>query len=193
MSIAKLWPLIKEVPELNIYFPDLRDNELPERRYAWAIISTIKPDVVKSLLSEARTRRSINNIEKIESMIKVSKEFYEAISAIVCQKRKSYNKYFPYYFIAHTGKAAYLLRKRAKLGKKRADPKKYPANYSLVKSQARRGNEEAKESMQTSSRYYNTIEMEPEEPDPKPKTLKRSTSQSFDSDSMFRFLKSSQK
>ena len=58
-------PIIKEVPELNIYFLDLRDNELREKRYAWAIISTIKPDLVKSLLSEARNRWSINNIEKV--------------------------------------------------------------------------------------------------------------------------------
>ena len=33
LSIAKLWPNIKEVPELNIYFPDLKENELPERKY----------------------------------------------------------------------------------------------------------------------------------------------------------------
>ena len=33
LSIAKLWPNIKEVPELNIYFPDLEENELPERKY----------------------------------------------------------------------------------------------------------------------------------------------------------------
>ena len=53
-----------------------------------AIISTLKQDIVKSLLSEARLRRSISSKEKLGSLIKVSKEFYDAISAIVCQRRK---------------------------------------------------------------------------------------------------------
>ena len=63
LSIAKLWLSIKELLELNKYSPDLKENELPEQKYTWAIISTLKQDIVKSLLSETRLRRSINSKE----------------------------------------------------------------------------------------------------------------------------------
>ena len=53
-----------------------------------AIISTLKQDIVESLLSEARLRMNINSNEKSDSLIKVSLEFYDAISAVVCQKCK---------------------------------------------------------------------------------------------------------
>ena len=57
LSIAKLWPNIKEVPELNIYFPDLKENELPERKYTWSVISTLKPDVVKKVVIRGTTSK----------------------------------------------------------------------------------------------------------------------------------------
>ena len=88
MSIAKLWLSIKEFPELNKYFPDLKENKLQERKYSWAIILNLEQDVVKSLLSEVRLKRSINSKEKSDSVIKVSQEFHDAISAVVCQKCK---------------------------------------------------------------------------------------------------------
>ena len=88
MSIAKLWLSVKEFPESNKYFPDLKENELLERKYTRAIISTLKQDIFKSLLSEARLRRSIISKEKSDSLIKVSQEFYDAISAVVYQKCK---------------------------------------------------------------------------------------------------------
>ena len=84
MSIAKLWPIIKEFPELNKYFLNLKENELQERKYTWTIVSTLKQDIVKSLLSETRLKRSINSKEKSDYLIKVSQEFYDAISVVVC-------------------------------------------------------------------------------------------------------------
>ena len=106
LSIAKLWLSIKELPELNKYFPDLKENELPERNYTWAIISTLKQDIVKSLFSEARLRRSINSKEKSDYLIKVSQEFYDAISAVVCQKRK-YNIFITLKYITHRDVASF--------------------------------------------------------------------------------------
>ena len=51
----------------------------------------LKPHIVKILLSEPRLRRSINIKEKSDPLIKVSQEFYDAISAAVCQKSKYYS------------------------------------------------------------------------------------------------------
>ena len=71
LRMTKFWPSIMEVLELNMYFPDLKENELPDRKYAWSIISTLKPDFIKNLLSEARFKRFINSKDKSESLKKV--------------------------------------------------------------------------------------------------------------------------
>ena len=172
LSIAKLWPNIKEVPELNIYFPDLKENELPERKYTWSVISTLKPDVVKKLLSEARFKRCINSKDKSESLIKVSREFYDAISAVVCQKRKE-TIYSLLKYIAHSGIAPFLLRKNAKLTKTREAAKKFPARLSFSESLSRkRYEEEKKESERSPSIYYNTVEMKDDESDQNTKSVR---------------------
>ena len=57
LSTSKVWALVREVPELMIYFPDLEQNELPDRTFMWTILSTFREDAVKSLIEEARKSR----------------------------------------------------------------------------------------------------------------------------------------
>ena len=64
-------------------------------------------NIIKFLLSEARLRRSINSKEKSDSLIKVSQECYDAISAVVCQKNK-YNIFITLKYIAHRDLALFL-------------------------------------------------------------------------------------
>ena len=109
-----VWPSIKELPGINKYFSDLKDNKLQERKYTCTIISTLKQDIVKPMLLEARLRRSISSIEKSDSLIKESQEFYDAISAVVCQKRK-YNIFITLKYISHRDVAPFLLRKECKV------------------------------------------------------------------------------
>ena len=90
---------------------------MPERKYTWSVISTLKHNVVKKLLSEARLKRCINRKDKSESLIKVLREFYDAISAAVYQKRKE-TIYSLLKYIAHSGIAPFLYRKNAKHTKK---------------------------------------------------------------------------
>ena len=85
----------------------MKDNKLHERKYTWAIISTLKHDIFNSMLLEARLRRSISSIEKSDSLIKESQEFYDAISAVVCQKRK-YNIFNTLKYVAHRDLALFL-------------------------------------------------------------------------------------
>ena len=49
-----MWALVREVPELMIYFPDLEQNEFLDSTFMWTILSTFREDAVKSLIEEAR-------------------------------------------------------------------------------------------------------------------------------------------
>ena len=183
LSIAKLWPNIKEVPVLNIYFPDLKENELPGRKYTWSVVSTLKPDVIKKLLSETRLKRCINSKDKSESLIKVSREFYDAISAVVCQNRKE-TIYSLLKYITHSGIAPFLLRKNAMLTKTREAALKFLARLSLSESLSwKRYEEDKKESERPPSIYYNTVEMKDDESDQNARSVRTRTGKdiSFDS------------
>ena len=91
LSKAKLWLLIKELQELNKYFPDLKENELPERKYTWTIIFNLKQDIVKSMLLEARLRRSINSKEKSDFVIKIQQSSYDL--KLINLENKAYKRW----------------------------------------------------------------------------------------------------
>ena len=61
-------------------------------------------------------------------MIKVSQEFYDAISAIFCQKRK-YNIFITLKYLAHRDLAQFLLWKNAMLNKTREATKSIQLNF----------------------------------------------------------------
>ena len=67
---------------------------------------TLMQNIVKSMLSEARLRRSIISKEKSDSLIKVSQECYDSISAVVCQKLK-YNIFITLKYKAHRDVASF--------------------------------------------------------------------------------------
>ena len=152
------------------------------REYTWTIISTLKQDIVKSLLSEARLRRIINSKEKSDSLIKISQEYYDAISAVVCQKCKC-NIFITLKYIAHRDVVLFLLWKNAKFSKIQVATKKYPVKLSSLENSSRkRSEEEKKGSMKSTSKYYNTIEMEGEDSDKNLQLVRKYTSSGFDPD-----------
>ena len=64
--------------------------------------------------------------------------------------------------------APFLLRTNVKLSKTRETAIKYAAKLSFLENSYRKRIEkENKESMKSQSKYYSTIEMEVEDPDPK--------------------------
>ena len=86
MSVAKLWPYIKEVPELNQYFPSLKGGEFPEREFMWTIISTINPEATSKIIKDARNnRRSVDSIDQNE-LVEVDPTLFKEIKEIVAQK-----------------------------------------------------------------------------------------------------------
>ena len=41
LRVMKMWPLICEVDDLNIYFSYLKPNQLPDRNYTVSILGTL--------------------------------------------------------------------------------------------------------------------------------------------------------
>ena len=116
-------------------------------------------------------------------MIKVLREFYDAISAVVCKKRKE-TIYSLLKYLAHSGIALFLLRKNAKLIKMREAAKKFLARLSFTESLSlKRYEEDKKESDRSPSIYYNTIEMKDNESDQKFKSVRTRTDKDIGFDS----------
>jgi hypothetical protein len=38
LAVSKVWPLVKEVPELMMFFPNFETNQLPEKEFMWTIL-----------------------------------------------------------------------------------------------------------------------------------------------------------
>ena len=67
--------MVKGINEINIYFPDFTSDELPERDYLIAIISTINPDATKKIVEEARMKRSICATDNLNNLVDITPEF----------------------------------------------------------------------------------------------------------------------
>ena len=83
-----LWDLVKEIDDLLEYFPDMKENELPERDYLWWVISTLKYDETKKLVDDARKSRSYEGHTNNDDFIEVDNEIFKEINTIYWQKGK---------------------------------------------------------------------------------------------------------
>ena len=122
MTIHKRASIIKQI------LPWFERKLITRAKVCIAIISTLKQDIVKNLLSEGRRRRSISSKEKSDYLIKVSQEFYDAISVVVCQIRK-YDIFITLKYITHRDVDLFLLRKNAKFNKTREAVKSIQLNF----------------------------------------------------------------
>ena len=88
LTVKKIWEMVKDVSEINCYFPDYIDEELPERDYLIAIISTINTEATKVIVSEAREQRWILTSDNLDNLVKITTEFKDEIRQINPQKSK---------------------------------------------------------------------------------------------------------
>ena len=88
LSISKIWPFVKEIEDLNAYFPDLEEVEYPEREYLWTIVSTLCSENTKELIKTARNKRTTKERADQNSLIQIDPSIYQEISAIASQKRR---------------------------------------------------------------------------------------------------------
>ena len=69
LGVKKLWPYIKELEDLAIYFPDMKPDQYPDRDYMWTVISTLRTDVTQKLVKQARDHRSVTREENNEELV----------------------------------------------------------------------------------------------------------------------------
>ena len=87
--MKNIWEYIREVEEIYQYFPDYTEKQLSERDYLFAIVSTLRPDSLDSLVSDARKKRSLNENPKLEDFVEITKSFKEEINNVLTQKSKN--------------------------------------------------------------------------------------------------------
>ena len=74
-----VWNFDKEIPELLIYFPDFKDDEIPDRTYMRIILCTLKLDEWNKLIEEARKVRGQSLEESKDSLIEVHPEILQKL------------------------------------------------------------------------------------------------------------------
>lgn len=84
LSVGHIWSFIREVDELSEYFPDLEEEQLPDRDFLVAIISTLSPDETKTLVAEARAQRSVQKDQDESNLVKIVPDIKEEIMSAMC-------------------------------------------------------------------------------------------------------------
>ena len=79
LSTKTVWGYTKELPDLVAYFPDMNDNELPDRAFLWGVLGTLRTDAWKKLLEDARKVRSKDSEESKEEWIEIHPEIYRQL------------------------------------------------------------------------------------------------------------------
>ena len=111
--------MIKNHDDFTIYFPDFKEDELPEREYLIAVISTLNTEATKAIISEAREKRSISMTENEGNLVKVTREFREEFRNWSQHKSKfathSTTRHLNYaYFFRHSNQRSFKLFAQSK-------------------------------------------------------------------------------
>ena len=81
-ALKNVWSVFKENQTVKEYMPDIKENELPERRFFFSILSTIYSDEIKAMIKDARNYRAIAQTQTNQEKIELKKEIMEEILEI---------------------------------------------------------------------------------------------------------------
>ena len=106
-----LWPFIKEIPELNQFFPTLKEDELSERDYMWTIISTVNPEATSKLIKDVRKGGISEDAIDQDQLVEVDPALFKEIKEIVAYKgnRVFLEAYGFYLNIVYRERVPYML------------------------------------------------------------------------------------
>ena len=83
--------MIKEVPDLTIYFPDYNDKQKTNRKYMFQLIATLRYDEVKMMLVNAKNNRALQEEADEDVFVFVERDMLKVIESVMTQKRKTLN------------------------------------------------------------------------------------------------------
>ena len=86
LSVKEVWQKVKSFDSLKAYFPDLKDNEYPDRQFMWNILSILKPKMTNTLVEDAIKNRGVENEEDKEDLIKIAPEYLQKLLSTSIQK-----------------------------------------------------------------------------------------------------------
>ena len=89
LGVKPIWSFVKEVPELLKCFPDLEDDELPDRSFLWGILWTKKSNEWAKLLENARKGRGKQE-DNNEELIEIDPEILAKLLSAPIQNRGKY-------------------------------------------------------------------------------------------------------
>ena len=88
LSVDKVWPLVREVEDLAQYFPDYKENQLPDRRFMFAILATFRFDQLDNMIKNANKNRSLDSKDKDNELVYITQNLYKEIKDVKTHKRK---------------------------------------------------------------------------------------------------------
>ena len=144
LSVGEIWPLIQDVSDILIYFPDYTDKQKPDRDYMYSILASTRYEILKNVVENARKNRAKENIIMDDEYVYIEKNIFSEIESVLAQKSKYKQKDI---CIATKGNANFLLKKSAKIKRKNQPVKKYSVNFSNLKAAKEQNRKEEEDRM----------------------------------------------
>ena len=83
--VEKIWPMIKKVPDLLVYFPDYKANQKPERKYMFQLLATLKYEEINRMLSNARKNSTLLEEADNNQFVFVQSDMLKEIESVMTQ------------------------------------------------------------------------------------------------------------
>jgi hypothetical protein len=80
---------MKDTEHITQYFPDYRNDQLPEKKYFWDVLSTIFPREVAEIVAEARGKRASQNDPDADELIKIDPGLKNDIMDVLNHRSKN--------------------------------------------------------------------------------------------------------
>ena len=132
VAVEKIWPIIKEVPDLIIYFPDYKANQKSERKYMFQLLATLRYEEINRMLTNARKNRELQKESDNKEFIFIQSNMLKEIGSVMARKYETANYYL---IIVTKGNAAFLLMRSAKLLTSRKPAKEYPLSFDHLQKE----------------------------------------------------------
>ena len=76
ISVKEIWPLIKDVEELMIYFSDYSERQTPDRDYMFSALVTTRYEELKRIVENALKQRAKENEVAEDQFIFIEKKYF---------------------------------------------------------------------------------------------------------------------
>ena len=121
---------MKETEKLIAFFPNYTESQLSDRDFMFTIVSTLYPNSIKELIDKAREKHSLGKDVDQDELIEIDPDILEAIMSTFSMENKFKLLII---FMATHGRVAFMLKKGAKLIKKKANFKKHDADLKKLR------------------------------------------------------------